>query len=359
MNYNTVTVPHINVNDVEVTLVEWHKEVWDRVKKGDTLCTVETTKAAVDIDSEYDGYLYIVRDQNDIIKVGEPLAHILKKKDDAIIKDINNIGNENSSSKIVTKSAEKLIRENGLSLDDFENHSVIQSDTVIAHLRKSQANTIDEPSSNDIQIINNIEFNEKSTVLYCAENHALLALDAFLSHNDYEPVLILMDKVVADEMHGIPVISVKSFPLLSARSLAYIYYREEATNELKNIIEFCDKEKIKRISCIHFDSSVSKLSFIGEGAFIGANVTVGPEVKIGKAVQLLAGCSIAHHSQIDDYAVIADGTHIGGNVKIGKYTSIGIGVSINKRVSIGSNCTIVSGATVIDHLPDSTILRNN
>lgn len=65
-------------NTVESCLIiEWHKREGDPVEKGEVLCTVETDKASIDVESEHQGVLLkILRDVDEDVPVLEPIAYI-------------------------------------------------------------------------------------------------------------------------------------------------------------------------------------------------------------------------------------------------------------------------------------------
>lgn len=52
-----IRLPKLNVNEDSATVVAWAVEDGARVRPGDVICTVETNKAAVDLEAEADGYL--------------------------------------------------------------------------------------------------------------------------------------------------------------------------------------------------------------------------------------------------------------------------------------------------------------
>src|SRR5687768_4908684 len=53
-----VPVPQINPNDEHAIVVRWHVEKGARVRAGQTLVTLETTKTTFDVDAPRDGYAF-------------------------------------------------------------------------------------------------------------------------------------------------------------------------------------------------------------------------------------------------------------------------------------------------------------
>ena len=68
------TVPQTNVNDEFVRLVEWNVEDESAVKKGMTLVTIETSKAAEEVECPIDGYVRQLATEGSSVKVGQVIA---------------------------------------------------------------------------------------------------------------------------------------------------------------------------------------------------------------------------------------------------------------------------------------------
>ena len=59
-----VTVPQINPNDEHAVVVRWHVAKGARVRAGQTLVTLETTKTTFDVDAPSDGYAFFEHEPN-------------------------------------------------------------------------------------------------------------------------------------------------------------------------------------------------------------------------------------------------------------------------------------------------------
>src|SRR5688572_13206055 len=71
-----VPVPQINPNDEHAIVVRWHVEKGARVRAGQTLVTLETTKTAFDVDAPQDGYAFFEHAPHAEVAVGAPIAWI-------------------------------------------------------------------------------------------------------------------------------------------------------------------------------------------------------------------------------------------------------------------------------------------
>ena len=65
-----VTVPQINPNDEHAVVVRWHVAKGARVRAGQPLVTLETTKTTFDVDAPIDGYAFFEHEPNAELAVG-------------------------------------------------------------------------------------------------------------------------------------------------------------------------------------------------------------------------------------------------------------------------------------------------
>ena len=72
-----VTMPDLGTSVDQVTLVKWLKDEGDRIRRGDALCTVETDKAAVELESYADGVLLRrVVTEGTVVEKGQLIAYV-------------------------------------------------------------------------------------------------------------------------------------------------------------------------------------------------------------------------------------------------------------------------------------------
>ena len=117
-----VRVPQINPNDEHAIVVRWHVEKGARVRAGQPLVTLETTKTTFDVDAPSDGYAFFDHEANDELAVGAPVAWIadndgpLKLAEPASRDAAAPAG---GSAERFTRKALKLMKEKGLTEADF------------------------------------------------------------------------------------------------------------------------------------------------------------------------------------------------------------------------------------------------
>src|SRR5512140_31363 len=79
-----VPVPLLNANEPEARLVALHVKDGQRVEKDALLFTIETTKAAADVEAPAAGFVRIVASSGESFAVGDTLAFITSTPDEAL-----------------------------------------------------------------------------------------------------------------------------------------------------------------------------------------------------------------------------------------------------------------------------------
>jgi len=128
-----VRVPQMNPNDEHAVLVRWHVAKGDRVRAGQTLVTLETTKTTFDVDSPSDGYAFFEHEPNAELAVGAPFAWIAENDEPpqiartALAADAKPMS---VSAERFTRKARKLMKERDLSEADFVGVDKVDAEAV-------------------------------------------------------------------------------------------------------------------------------------------------------------------------------------------------------------------------------------
>jgi 2-oxoglutarate dehydrogenase E2 component (dihydrolipoamide succinyltransferase) len=72
----SVPVPELGESIKEAKLIKWHKADGDRVQTDEPICELETDKANVDIPAPSAGILHRLKNEGEMVNVGEPIAQI-------------------------------------------------------------------------------------------------------------------------------------------------------------------------------------------------------------------------------------------------------------------------------------------
>jgi pyruvate/2-oxoglutarate dehydrogenase complex dihydrolipoamide acyltransferase (E2) component len=128
-----VLVPQVNPNDEQAVVVRWHVEKGARVRAGQPLVTLETTKTTFDVDAPSDGYAFFEHEPNAELAVGSPVAWIADNDGPLVIATPAPGAAAPPTSETAerfTRKARKLMRERGLSDADFPGTDKVDADAV-------------------------------------------------------------------------------------------------------------------------------------------------------------------------------------------------------------------------------------
>jgi len=128
-----VRVPQINPNDEHAVVVRWHVAKGDRVRAGQPLVTLETTKTTFDVDAPSDGYAFFEHEPNAELAVGAPVAWIADNDGPLQIAAPASAAAAPPASEPgerFTRKARKLMKERGLSEVDFAGDGKVDADAV-------------------------------------------------------------------------------------------------------------------------------------------------------------------------------------------------------------------------------------
>ncbi|HEX7561192.1 MAG TPA: biotin/lipoyl-containing protein [Candidatus Humimicrobiaceae bacterium] len=72
-----IVIPDVAMGDAEVDILKWYVKEGDRIKKGDVLVDVESEKASVGVESEYDGVITkILHKEGEVTSIGQVIGEI-------------------------------------------------------------------------------------------------------------------------------------------------------------------------------------------------------------------------------------------------------------------------------------------
>jgi len=120
-----VTIPKDGASDASVKLIELLKNNGDEVQLGEAICEYETSKSIIELQSEFDGFIYNLYESGSTIEIGEPFCLIFKRKISADEleskkKEILTPIKDNYDGKIISKKAKYLIEKYSVDISIFQ-----------------------------------------------------------------------------------------------------------------------------------------------------------------------------------------------------------------------------------------------
>lgn len=362
MDVVSVSCQQFNVNDSTYAVLEKFCKNGDKVKRNDIVLMLDSSKAALDIESEGEGFFYTNVNVGEHVKVGQVLYIVTKEEltDQAAIdsffaaKQETETSGEGDTAKIITKSAKKLMALHQLKESDF-SEEVITEEVIHKYLdtAKQSVSLILEPAN-----VKGI----KRIALIGAGKGLVQVLDIIFNLPDYIPVHVYDD---TPEKQGISIFNIPVKGKVNLDAIADDYKNGQfdlVVNTVSVSIEFRKKvfstlsaAGVPFANLVHPAAYVGFNNSMGQGNVIFAHVSMGPCTQIGNDNFISARCNIEHHNVLGSHCTFGPGVMTSGSVTIGDEVKFGTGVFIEPKLIIGSKSIIASGSIVTRNI-DAAVL---
>lgn len=350
-----ILVPLLNANEPEARLVGIHVKDGQKVEKGTLLFTLETTKAAADVESLDDGFVRVLVQEGDIFSVGDRLAVITETRDDPIESVENKTGSQNetkfvSSELRITKPARDLAGKLGVDLATLPTDQLITEAVVRQHSSKPT-----------ILIDPNFHFTKDHILVFGAGGHAKAVMEMIMAIGKFQLAGIVDDKIPAgSKVLDIPVLGSREImPQLVDRGLT------QAANGVGGIIDISIRVKLFDLMnengfnfppLVHPRATVEQSASVADGVQVFANAYVGSSAVLQARCMVNTNAVVSHDCTIGSYTHVAPGALLAGHVHVGERSLIGMGVTTAIGINIGNNVRIGNGAIIYADVPDKSII---
>ena len=357
-NIIPIVIEKEGVSDDSYNVVELYFKNGDSVKKGQLIFCIETSKAAIEVESPISGFVFYNMEENDKVGIGKIAA---------AISDTNSIPDDwfasNDSSKPeatanetgvrISKPAQRLIDENNIDIFVFGAKELITKEDVLNYLNASEESSLEE-----------ITINEKSLLVYGGGGHAKMCIETLKHSDSYEMIGIVDSKLpIHSKVLGLLVLGRENILdglVKDGLKNAVLGIGVVLNHGIREKLFILLKEKGLFIpTIIHPSASVEPSALLGEGNQIMQGAIIGPDVKIGNNCIINSGSIISHDSVIGDNVHIAPGAIIAGSVTIADNSVVGMGATVFLGVTIGKNVTINNGVNIISDIADNMVIKDN
>ena len=359
-----IRVPLLNANEPEARLVDIHVKDGQAVEKGTRLFTIETTKAASDIEAPENGYIRFLVVEGATLAVGDLLAVITETENESL-GSIENMEEHaldagrarsitqqtaSSESQRITKPARALADSLGLDIRILPTDRLVTEDIVRRF------------AGGKLEIA--LPASEKPFILiYGGGGHAKSVLE-IVQQNKYHTIAGIVDDdqdLTGKQVLGISVLGTRiMLPLLREQGVSL------AANGVGGILDINVRVKIYELlegagytfpTLIHPRATIEPSARVEEGVQVFANAYVGSEVQLNSRCMINTNAVVSHDCVIEAYTHIAPGALLAGHVHVGKRTLVGMGVTTAIGVRIGDGVRIGNGAIILADVPDKTIVQ--
>ena len=357
-----ITAPMINANEEEMTLVEWFRQAGEAVRKGESLCMLETTKSTQELQTESGGYFFPLVEAGQTVQVGQSIA-ALADSPDARIEAPAAAPSEPaaaSGARRWTKKAELLAQKQGLDIGEIADQlgpgSIVSEKDVLA--RRAQAGPSE--AGKTAEGYTNVNPSERILILG-GGNIAVLVLDILARIPNQQAVGILDDN---PNLHGR---MIQGCPVLGPLDDITRLWREAAFDAAtlaigvlplrSDLFEKYHAAGIRFANIVDPSALVLADALMGSGNLIMSFCRIGPEAIIGHNNFLSAYVSLEHHNLLGDHCTFGPAVFTSGGVRMGNRVRFGAGVFIEPRLSIGDDVTIASGIVLTANVPSGATVK--
>ena len=353
-----VTVPLLNANEPEARLVGIHIQDGQAVQKGDLLFTIETTKAAADVESPESGFVRLVASLGDTLSVGELLAYISARVDEQLPARVTPAVAplETAASPAlgagelrITRPARALAQALGIDLASLPRDRLI-TETSLRELAgqnvKPEAGTL--PNA--------------GLIIYGAGGHAKAVMEMAQAIGAFRVAGIIDDNpaLTGSFVLGIPVLGTRELlPRLYEQGLRL------AANGVGGIIDLNIRMKLFELlsglgfalpALRHPRATVEASAQVLDGVQVFANAYVGSSVLLHERCMINTGAVVSHDCEIGAYTHIAPGALLAGHVHVGAKALVGMGVTTTIGIKIGAGARVGNGAILLADVPERAIV---
>lgn len=356
--FEIIRVERESVSDDHVLIDDLPVPSGSAVTCGQVIAVVETSKAAVEITSPADGYVFYRLKTGDRLAIGEVLAfissdHSFEFPDDPKA-SAGSAGHQVGGARF-SKRARQLIEEHDLDPAAFAHLPMVREVDVL----KSLSRACTPPSS--LTVIDEGALAGKPVIVFGAGGHAAMCIDILRQMKRYPIEGLVVDTLEpGTEVMGLRVLGrTDDLPTLRAQGIELIVNGLGALEKPSLRRHFFDQVKecgfiVPRL--VHPTAAVEPSAQLGEGCQIMAQAAVGSLAKIGDNCIVNTGAVVSHGSVLEADVHVTPGALLAGNVHVGRGAVIGMGSTIYLRVRIGRHAIIHNGCHITRDVADDAVV---
>lgn len=354
-NYKLIFIPQLGVNDQTIKIVKWYVNNEKHIKIGDLICSVESTKTAYEVESEFEGIICLFHNEDEEVDIGEPIAVVFKDKniyDKLNIEISKKYKKSEEQSQTITQKALKKAQELGIDVNLISKKGIIKEKDIL-NFHNSQ--NIVEIDLTSVKIVK-----DKINVAIYGSGKGAYTIFEVLSLDKNYSVLCYLDDFLSNQgfNNNIPVISSEYF-FKNFKDINRIKIACEISNSAfrLKLRDRLAKMNIDFLNVIQPDSYIAPSVKIGIGNYIKSGAIIETNTVMGDCCIIDNGVIIAHDNKIGDGCHLAPGVTLGSSIEIGNKSVIGIGASIATGIKIGRNVIVGVGSSVVSNIPDDSIVE--
>jgi len=371
---HVMRMPGVNANEDSAMLVRWIVDEGAPVKKGQLVCEIETTKSAVEVEAEADGFLVPVAPAGVSQQVGVPIAVIKSSLDEDHLAALSGGGEaaKAEAEKRWTKKAFIVARRLGIDIEALAKAkpgvTLTEADVLAAQGGAPQpAPTAPVSAAPTVQPaalprLGTGQHFERVLLIGGASGAGAIAVEAIMRTSHQRPAGIIdaNPKTHGQIVHGVPVVGDRTaIPALWKDGLfdgAIILFTDDIDDRAE-LFDSLVAAGIRMTNVIDPSVQIRSDVVMGVGNTIMSNGFIAAGAEIGNNNFFASHNVIEHHSKVGNHNAFGPRCTACGRVTIGSYIRFGMHVGIEPYLTIGDRCIVASGTTLTSSVPENTIVK--
>jgi len=353
-----ILVPLLNPNEPEVQVAGVHVVEGQDVQEGDLLCTLESTKSAMEVTVARSGYVVgLAFSENDLLRAGDHLCWLVD--DPAWTPPVVEILPEDADEAArpdglrITKPAMRLMREKDVDPKSLPRDTLITESVIRTVLVMEDSSDMELPA---------VDLDEGEIIVYGGGGHGKSVIDLIRAQGKYNVVGVIDDGLKKSvEVMGIPVIGGgDQLPRLAKDGVRLAVNAVGGIGDIANRIQVFQRLLDAGFSfptIIHPTAFVEHTANLSQGVQVFPHAYIGSETEVGFGAIINTAAVVSHDCRLGAYVNVAPGALLAGAVTLEEGVLIGMGVTLNLNLTIGSRARIGNSAVVKEDVPPGKMVR--
>jgi acetyltransferase-like isoleucine patch superfamily enzyme len=352
-----VTIPWTDVNSESAIVVAWHVADRAPVTSGSTLLDVETSKAALEIEAETDGFLLQMVEAGETIGLDEPVAYLFDDEA-ALLAFVEKRAHETAASSAAdsgdevraTAKARARAEELGVDLQSLPSSGLI----TVRHVEEA-AGAVAQGPGPSLEPLHGDVTTER-LLLIGAGLGATQVVDILAGSPGQSAIAIVDDDASrwGERIRGVPVVGgsseIAALWERSAFDAAVITISTSVTARAR-LRALCQTAGIPLANVIDATAKVATGVRMGAGNVICAFVQLGTETRIGDNNFISAFNSFDHHNVLGSDISTGPGCMTSGEVHLEDRVRLGTGIVVEPKLTLGTGVVVASGSVIVRSVP--------
>jgi sugar O-acyltransferase (sialic acid O-acetyltransferase NeuD family) len=348
-----IEAPLVNTNEPDAQVIELSLEGFSQIASGDHVCTLETSKATVEVESDLAGYVGpLTITLGDIITAGDLICEVFDAMPDQTQTAGASVAAGAAGVKM-TKKAEALATELGVDPAGLPTgRFVTEKDVRAAAVAAAPVELADELVA---------QIHDTALVVFGGGGLGKTIIDLARDTDGYEVIGIVDDGLeVGTEVLGVPVLGGQRY--LAPLAEAGLEYAANAVGAIGRIAtrtrvsDLIADAGLRAAVLVEPSASIADSADLQEGVQVFAQAVVSAAARVGANTIVNSGAIVSHDCRIGANTHIAPGAILAGEVTVGEGTLIGMGVTASVGLSIGAHVVVGNGSVLSADVPDGTFV---